>query len=791
MFAACAKQVDFYPVCQHEIRLHATIDSKNTKSYICFDGTYEWSPNDAIGVFGNKSNNDFFEYKSKSVFIGFVPDAEDSLKYAYYPYSEQVEFKDSIFIFNISKEQRAENGNNAPMFGNIQNSSIKFRYLGGVLCLRLAGSWGCFDRVSIVSEGEKSPCLSGTAVVNNIYADNCIYEIENGSKEIAYEFNVRSNINLLYVPLQVGEYEKLHVRIYRKGELLADRSMSNFIVERSQFILPPVINLSDRIYSFDISDSLFKNTPWNSGTLFSNGLLLFQREYDNHFREYVLSDISKMNSENNIITVCVDSEDIIRNIYTNNSTYFFSYKDDSEYFDIIVVPDDGGKTTIQNCTLNTEAKTKTIDSPQHQILRRLDALFQDNYIEAYNDNGVDNPSTLIEEVNTLETLEGVAGDYVGLGTPDSPLEAVNTSLGIAVSIIHAEYVAIQGGRYNACFGTDTYPVLDRVSIAEDGRLYVEHHIHEGAGNTGSHAEDHVVYDLLILQLPANYRVGNAMRIYETTEGVQKKDLRHYKNQAKGEPIDLYPQGEYQYVIRSVYGSKYDVTRNYSQQLLLQVDRVSIEELSVSRGEYIDGSFIFNVDYRANLSLENQTYHFCVYHTPSYGDGSRESEIYTSTSGTIKLVLDKWRIGRDKRAHGTWEFQWVNSTDGIFPSSFAMPLNLEVDYDLDYALKMDVALIGEPVKMGTKADNNDEEVYYVDYEVSVTVEGSGWIDCIHICDSNGKEIACEKPKKDGVYKYYGRSVYSNVMPPPLILCEGVLASDRKSFDKQSISLADLL
>lgn len=285
MIAGCTNQEiveqTLKPV--HSNTLNVVTEKQESRSVLSYEGTFYWTENDYIGVYGSETENARFHFTSQadgvSTFTGNMNTSGEAVKWAYFPYSEEVKVEKQQLDFPMLAERTISNENHSPMIGRIEaNNTVRFYHTGGILYLKIVGLPKQAAQLVITSEGENSPCLAGTAVIDDITADGCTYRIENGSKEVVYDVrNLEGGeyIYSIYMPLQIGTYEKIKVTLKNEvGGIIKERSLSYLNVTRGKMTETPTLHFSDKIYAYEVSKEYLSETNWDSGIFFSNDFFM-------------------------------------------------------------------------------------------------------------------------------------------------------------------------------------------------------------------------------------------------------------------------------------------------------------------------------------------------------------------------------------------------------------------------------------------------------------------------------------------------------------------------------------
>ena len=209
-----------------------------------------WEESDCIGVYGSITPNVKFEYKTElggvAEFQGNLDLKQENVVVAYYPYQEDAVLNDNQLIIHLPETYIYKGNSNAPMLGTKQDDgSFVFKHLSGLMRITLGDLPEDAERFVITS----GTAITGKAILEDVSVDNAILvmDTEQTGKTITYYLdNLVTNNGLrhFFVPLPVGNYQKIEVALYGKDkeEPYFTRSVSNIKVERADMIEMPVIN---------------------------------------------------------------------------------------------------------------------------------------------------------------------------------------------------------------------------------------------------------------------------------------------------------------------------------------------------------------------------------------------------------------------------------------------------------------------------------------------------------------------------------------------------------------------
>jgi len=337
----------------HSNTLNVVIENKESRSVLNYEGTFFWTENDFIGVYGSDTENACFHLTSQadgvSTFSGNMNTSGEQVSWAYFPYSKEVDIVGNKLSFPMSANRTISNENHSPMMGRVEaGNMVRFYHAGGILYLKIVGLPESAAQLVVTSEGENSPYLAGTAIVDDITADDCCYHIEDGSREVIYNVkNVNKDeyFHYIYVPLQVGNYEKIRVALKNEaGNIIGERSLSNLIVNRAKMTETPVLNFSEKIYGYQLSEEWLAETEWDEAMLFSNEWLIACNNEDEEGRTYFISNVMDWGSQDaRALQVMMDADGNVLNMTSGSFAAYFSNRN-GDNVDITLMLEDNIET---------------------------------------------------------------------------------------------------------------------------------------------------------------------------------------------------------------------------------------------------------------------------------------------------------------------------------------------------------------------------------------------------------------------------------------------------------------
>lgn len=424
-----------------------------TQSVINFNSTFKWSNGDCIGAYGASTNNSCFSLQSdeddKVIFSGSIESSEDTPLFAYYPYHESTEYKNNSLTFDIPKTFNVTNEISCPMLGCFIDNVIDFKYLGGIMNVRIEGMDKSASKLIISSEGEKSHNLTGKAIVDNINESGCTYHIESGANEVVYDLETiadEMDCCQCYVPMPVGEYDKILIKVTNNdNESIAERYVYDVTISRAQMLSVPTMHLNGQLYMYNLPEEWLINTDWDGGFLLSNFLFVAYKNEGLAGGYYIFSDLLKLDktsSENqNIITAQFDEQGRISYASVGNVFYDCTYDEGNCQ---VNVSSGSNHSTYTKATSSTDRLlTKSSVDSEHLSALNMIRDFLDNPFVS-NDNRSQSTRELIKE--NARIIERTLQNWFPSGR--NPLSGVD----IAVNLIYAHTKQVKVGNYEHTCG---------------------------------------------------------------------------------------------------------------------------------------------------------------------------------------------------------------------------------------------------------------------------------------------------------------------------------------------------
>lgn len=245
----------------------AQIEQDNsTRTTVNAQNQVLWTTGDEIGIYGNQqTKNALFTLQTangtSAQFSGELKSGEQP-DFAYYPYQKGAELNGSSLTFELPDEYVYTGNSNAPMIGfDNGNQSLAFKHLCGLMKVTVRDVPEKSVQFVITSEGKNPQPIAGTAVVDDVYAEDAILSIkEQGDKAYTITYQLSGSVTnrefTFFIPLPVGEYDKLTVSLRSaEDDVLYQKSTSNVRIKRAYILSMPTLSGDE-----DISYVLAENT---------------------------------------------------------------------------------------------------------------------------------------------------------------------------------------------------------------------------------------------------------------------------------------------------------------------------------------------------------------------------------------------------------------------------------------------------------------------------------------------------------------------------------------------------
>lgn len=762
----------------------------DTRSVIGYDGSFQWSDNDYIGVYSSRTDNACFYLQSQNdeqaQFVGHLDHSEDVPYLAYYPYYEKTCIENQSLIYEIPELNVITNENNTPMIGVVEDNVVYFKYLGGCLNLRIEGIDDSVSQLIVSAEGENSQFLSGTATVDNINEEFCTYYIESGSKNIVYDMtSIPSGLSscVCYIPMPVGEYRKIGVKITDKNnETIVEKSLSDLTVSRAHMISVPTIHLDDNIGMYHLPDELLNETDWDGAFLLSNNLFVAYQDDSRMGSYYIFSDLFHLDKSspenNNIITVTFDEEDRISFVTTGNTFYECLYDDEGS---CQVNVRSGSQSDMYDLLKSSSVKLRTkanIESKYLNVLNTMREFLGNPFVKE--DKRTETTQDLLRE--NAQITEKAISNWYNMGR--NPLSGVES----AVDLIYAHHKQERWFHYMLGCG-NAYVMMNTPRLVSDNYYEIGYTVHnyndilsnnELAGNVES--------GYIIREVPIESINGSSSQnMYIGANNVKKYGFNNAESKSNGKTV----QPSMCYFIRAYIGSTLYKVYSYSDNIVkIMGDAPTLQNVSISNGEFNNGQFYFKVNAVGGGYLLDQTNYYMFLQESLNNYSEKKYWTKNSNSVTFDLYLNREDMDyASRQAKGFWRVYCSNNEYDEPQDSQWQPIFLS--YNQDPSLEMSVKLISGPTPITkTKADEEDD-LQYIQYQVTVNMKGGGWIVSTLTSSSNGTLSRSENPRVDrDTFIYTGSAVFKEKSELPTIRCEGTLINGSKIYADGEVNLASL-
>lgn len=820
----------------HSNTLNVTTEKQDSRSILNYEGTFYWTENDYIGVYGEETENARFHFTSQadgmSVFTGNMNVSGETIKWAYFPYSEEVEMDadKNQLSFPMPAERTISNENHSPMIGRIEtNNTVLFYHTGGILLLKMVGLPKNASQLVITSEGKNSPCLAGTAVIDDINVDGCTYRIENGCKEVIYDVrNLEGDgyVYSIYMPLQVGTYEKIKVTLKNEvGAVIKERSLSNLVVTRGKMTNTPTLNFSDKIYAYELPEECFLNTEWDGAYLFSNELFVSYQTEELNGRNYMFSDVCS-SEDDGVFHVQFNEKGELTNMIIGECLFFF-YNHAENNVDVTIMYD--GKIeeytnqSLPQSRINSRAGvegavisdlvtvygyidlTKNLIKPEHgKYLGRIMPIVDMGLGEAVGFIGQDELEVIVGTAAGAMTgaiigaVTGAAAGGVG-AIPGAIVGAATGALtAFVTSAIQYRDKKMMEMLYTVHCGKAQIETIEPKKEL-DSHLFKTGYI---LSNTGSVIfKQHQKCGLLVKKV-ANWRT-----LFDTPRlKYNGANVIHYNVQSIEEaenktnfPIfneSVYFESGYTYYIRAfiAVGWKGNPACYYSDMKKITFDDAKIDDYSVQSVNYQNGKIYIKFNVQGKC-FDDSDYNMILTYEPIFRSSNfslskkwnkENSDVEFNVELDRKFLIYSFAGDEYKDIDGCFKVSCTrDGSSEIIDYEFLFP-----HYDKEPSIDLDVRIIDGPRKVGGSRAANEEELYYIKYEVTTTTKGSGWIQQVVTKSSDGKIAKKEKPlNEEEEYKYTGSKTYKTKAELPTITAI-ITLPDGTTKEKQ-VSVASLL
>lgn len=824
----------------HSNTLNVLTEKQESRSVLSYEGTFYWTENDYIGVYGTETENARFHFTSQadgvSTFTGNMNAFEEKVSWAYFPYSEKVDVTKKQLSFPIPVERTISNENHSPMIGRVEaNNTVRFYHTGGILHLKIVGLPEHAAQLVITSEGENSPCLAGTAVIDDITGDGCTYRIDNGSKEVVYDVrNLEGGENFysVYMPLQIGTYERIEVALKNEmGGIIKERSLSDLVVTRSKMTETPVLNFSEKVYGYELSKDWLVETEWDEAILFSNEWFIACDNDSEEVRRYFISNVIDWGTEDaRALQVMLDTEGNLLNMTNGSFSAYFSnrrgnnvditlmFENNMEKFTSLYIPcrkaqgRDVGSYFVSDVITVVDAlnNIRNVIKPNPEIIgtdRIVRELATTSLGLQVISSAIDNQALSIVMNIAGGAFSGactgaVAGMIVGSTVPGvgTAAGAVTGAISgaLAGAIKETVKVILQVldtwnnnriyenfcGSAEICIGEPkqinnntfniSYTLRNTKSVPD---------IYKGRGRCG-----------LLVKEVSNYNL--ALRTIERIRyggiGVERYGERDLSSDCNHSENISFERGHTYLIV--AYVTAFDVTDTnilnnlnpicyYSDVREITFYETSLENVTIAPNNplaYYDEYFHTTV--RANVQCDALARRWNVeilqngetFMIQNFSGNEPQEVVFNMSISKYHFDL----LSRDEKLKpdDKWQIA-VSMVDSEGNHISAQAEDLDLIYNISPSIKIISARKLETKKISSSSsraedDDDDKDTYQTTYEIKVQVEGSPRFRYFNVSSSKGYLSSGNiEPHKDGEYVYQGKIVYKENEEPEYIYVYG--------------------
>ena len=257
----------------------AQIEQNGTRTAVNAQNQVVWTEGDQIGVFGDlQTNNALFELEaangSSARFTGELAVGEQP-DIAYYPYQSGARLQGSALSFELPAEYVYSDNSNAPMIGysNGENA-LSFKHLCGLMKVTVNNVPEESVQFVVTSEGDNPKGIAGTAVVEDVHQADAILAVQDdGNTQYSITYQLTGSVSdrefTFYIPIPVGEYEKLTVSLQNAdGKVLFQKSTLNASIKRAVILSMPTLSCDEDV-SYVLADNTIQYSRDDEAYIFS------------------------------------------------------------------------------------------------------------------------------------------------------------------------------------------------------------------------------------------------------------------------------------------------------------------------------------------------------------------------------------------------------------------------------------------------------------------------------------------------------------------------------------------
>lgn len=257
----------------------AQIEQNGTRTAVNAQNQVVWTEGDQIGVFGDlQTNNALFELEaangSSARFTGELASGEQP-DVAYYPYQSGARLQGSALSFELPAEYVYSDNSNAPMIGYSEGeNALSFKHLCGLMKVTVNNVPEESVQFVVTSEGENPKGIAGTAVVEDVHQADAILAVQDdGNTQYSITYQLTGSVSektfTFYIPIPVGEYEKLTVSLQNAdGKVLFQKSTLNASIKRAVILSMPTLSCDEDV-SYVLADNTIQYSRDDEAYIFS------------------------------------------------------------------------------------------------------------------------------------------------------------------------------------------------------------------------------------------------------------------------------------------------------------------------------------------------------------------------------------------------------------------------------------------------------------------------------------------------------------------------------------------
>lgn len=749
LIAGCSdvyQEEAFNPILDDNYSIQAIIDQENqTRSDINCWGVMSWTDDDYIGVFGEQTPNAKFHHitngNNANNFVGNFDNERDQIKFAYYPYNEDVNFEEGKIEFEIPELNNYCAENKAPMIGKtISDKQLFFKQTGGVLLLKIIGDSDGMATVEIKAD-DNSPYLSGRLTIDNIEDEYPTFKIKDGKHRIAYDVSslVENKPFRLYIPLQIGTYNKLTVSVLDKdGGVIKTVSLSNTIIKRGTLINTKTIELSGEVYCVILPSEYLEGTEWTNGLITSSEQLILHKENPDQSSLLTILDIHsqdmlsiRTDSLNNISDISFNEDEYISFIHQDDGNVLLYYLHDNsiEYFE---------------STKNEEAQTfpymTRAGVEQTQFFQKFNDIWSIyNIIKSYIQNG------MMEAIKKL--LELLANNKLADANEWADFIISSADVPGFMAYVEKKYNQTAERLYSEICGDMIISTIDP-TITNDNRIKFGYKLHNissiPSGNLGF---DRINRECSICVKKVRngtdvsiYSIEHSSPIYKENISDAPSEKYFYMTFEKGytyyfisKIIVTAAKNGVDNVDSSFYGSGSIFHTICYNSDISYISSDNIGEIEVYSNDYENGKINFNYriygdfgfDYVPNWGInlyyqgqkvpfDDSSFLISAYQCKTIVS---EEQLNLNFNDFTASTKGKWQIGTYTTIQYGSEIKRIDS----------VPIDLELVYDKYPSVTFFNPGLRPTETISTRADDDDDEKYRTPFFYDLDVTGGFWIE----------------------------------------------------------------